>query len=214
MDWLRSDWVRGDWIRGVLPNVARICAVALVATFAFANQSWAVPVNDLIDNAIALAPGNGSIVGTTATATTDSGAPFAGTLVTSPGVWYTAFGSGAEISLDTFSAVTNYDTKISVYSGYTGTLAGLTPIGGNDDASGGCLFCSAFAFSSIVDTQYWILVHGFGGQSGDFGLNYTNVAGEAVQVSTVPLPAAFPLFAVALCLLGLAGWRMKRVPAA
>lgn len=196
-----------DWVRGSLQGLAKTCAVALVAITASASQSWAVPVNDLIDNAIPLPAGNGSIVGTTATATVDTGAPFAGTLITSPGVWYTAFGSGAEISLDTFSAVTNYDTKLSVYSGYTGTLAGLTPIGGNDDASGGCSLCSAFAFSALADTQYWILVHGFGGASGDFELNYTNVA---AGVSAVPLPAAFPLFAFALGLLGLAGWRGKR----
>jgi hypothetical protein len=182
----------------------------LVVSLGFTTQSWAIPVNDLIGDAILLPAGNGSVVGTTTGATTDSGAPYAGTLITSPGVWYTGFGSGAAIGLDTFSAVTNYDTKISVYSDFSGTLAGLTPIGGNDDASGGCFLCSAYAFPSEAGTQYWILVHGFGGASGDFELNYTNLGAE---VSEVPLPAALPLFSVALGLLGFFGWRRIRTGA-
>lgn len=204
-----------NWVRGVSRNLARKFAVALVITLGFTSQSWAIPVNDLIGNAILLPPGDGSVIGTTTDATTDTGAPFAGTSITSPGVWYTAYGSGAVIGLDTFSFVTNYDTKISVYSDFSGTLAGLTAIGGNDDAPsatcGASPFCSAFAFPSNAGTQYWILVHGFGGATGDFELNYTNLGGE---VSEVPLPAAFPLFSVALGLLGFFGWKRKRTVAA
>jgi len=49
------------------------------------------------------------------------------------------------------------------------------------------------------------------GWSGDLTLTYTY---DAVAVPGVPLPATLPLFATALCALGLLGWRRKRKQAA
>lgn len=180
----------------------RLFAAVMVSFVGTASS--AAPVNDLIDNAIALSSlttSTQSIIGTTIDATIDSGAPFAGTAITSPGVWYTLVGDGGNVNLSTCNAAT-YDTKISVYSGYTGANFGtMTAIGGQDDAAGCAGFTTDYTFGSTSLTDYWVLVHGFGGASGVFTLSYLSDGPSAP--APVPLPATGLLLVAALGALGL-----------
>ena len=128
------------------------------------------PSNDLCADALPITCG-ATVSGTTVGATVD-GATFCGTSNTAPGVWYSFTGNGDYITLTTCSAVTNYDTKISVYSG---SCAALTCVAGNDDdfACGFSGFQSTVKFLSTTGTNYFILVHGFGSGTGAFELIMT-----------------------------------------
>lgn len=69
---------------------------------------------------------------------------------------------------------TNYDTKISVFSG--DGCGSLQCIGGNDKW---CGYQSSFDWDSVVGQNYWILVHGSTGgvaaSVGEFGLSVYEV---------------------------------------
>ncbi|WOI53947.1 hypothetical protein [Parvularcula sp. LCG005] len=170
-----------------------ILSAAVMAAASITGAAHAAPVNDLIENAIALGSTTTIIGGTTIDATTDIGAPFAGTPVTSPGVWYTTVGNGSDFTVSTCNAAT-FDTKISVYADYDGSnLSSLTPIAGQDDVAGCLGFTTEFDFLAEAGELYWILVHGFGGDAGNFDLTLT--VGEGAEV---PLPAAALLFVPAL----------------
>jgi hypothetical protein len=89
-----------------------LAAVCLASTV-LVETAMAQPANDLIDNAIALAPGPGSIGGTTTGATFDAGAPAPGASLTAPGVWYTFGGTGGAVTFDTFAPTFTYDNQIA-----------------------------------------------------------------------------------------------------
>jgi hypothetical protein len=123
--------------------------------------------NDDCSGAIAVSCGD-SVTGSTVGATIDI-APTCGTPITSPGVWYSLndnSGLPGDITLSLCNGTT-FDTKISVYSG---TCAALVCIGGNDDS---CGLQSEFTFASDGNTQYYILIHSFGGATGTFTLDVT-----------------------------------------
>ena len=162
----------------------------------FSTSSRGAVINDFIDGAIGLTPSVNFIEGDTFGATLDTGLPFAGASITSPGVWYYFLGDGGLTTIDTNALVTNFDTKLSVYTGYTGDVNDLESVGGNDD-SGNCdlaqnLFCSSYSFNSTLDQRYYLLVHGFGGEVGNFGLNYTGVG----QIAAVSEPSNYFIFAI------------------
>ncbi len=113
--------------------------------------------------------------GTTIGATIDSEAPLCGTQITSPGVWYSVIGTGGMMTVFT-CGVTTYDSKLSIFSG---SCVSLVCVGGNDDA---CGLQSSVSFTSVAGTEYLILVHGFGGQTGNFTL--TIEAGPIPILST------------------------------
>jgi len=97
----------------------------IINNFAMTLEAEAIPPNDLCANAITIT-GDGTISGTTLFATTDTGTPFCGTGITSPGVWYVFTdnsGTGSSVTMDLCGAP--FDSKISVYSG---SCAGLTCI--------------------------------------------------------------------------------------
>ncbi len=80
--------------------------------------------NDECDGAMGLNVSAGSattVMGSTSGATLDSGAPFCGTSVTAPGVWYSVTGTGNTMTASTCpeggqgGGSADYDTKISVY---------------------------------------------------------------------------------------------------
>ncbi|GAB5401462.1 MAG: hypothetical protein Aureis2KO_30470 [Aureisphaera sp.] len=133
------------------------------------------PANDQCDGAFPIACGD-SLLGTTINATDDSAAaPDCDTATTTPGVWYVyddTSGLVTDILVSTCSTNTDYDTKISVYTGDCSSLP-LTCVAGNDD-SGNCTdFQSEVEFQSDGNTTYYIFVHGFGGQTGNFELSMT-----------------------------------------
>jgi len=123
--------------------------------------------NDGCSGAIAVACGD-SVTGSTVGATIDT-APTCGTPITSPGVWYKLndnSGLPGDITLSLCNG-TDFDSKISVYSG---TCAALVCVDGNDDA---CGLQSEISFASDGNTEYYILIHSFGGATGNFTMDVT-----------------------------------------
>ena len=144
--------------------------MAILLCAAAASHAIAQPANDACTDAIEVVcpAGGGSVTvsGTTTDATLD-GTVFCGTSNTAPGVWYKVTHDGF-LTASTCNAA-NYDTKISVYEDGCGTLG---CVAGNDDTAG----CGGFTteLSWPVDgSESLILVHGFGGATGDFDLTVT-----------------------------------------
>lgn len=131
------------------------------ATGAFTLNIACQPPNDNCSGAVNINCGQ-AINGTTAGAAIDA-APFCGTSITAPGVWYTFIGSGGSETVSTCTTA-SFDTKISVY---TGTCAALVCVDGNDDF---CGLLSEVTFATTAGTRYYVLVHGFGSATGTFTL--------------------------------------------
>jgi hypothetical protein len=108
--------------------------------------------------------------GTTIGATFD-GLDECGTAITAPGVWYTIVGEGGMVFIASTCDAATYDTKISVFSG---TCGDLDCVAGNDDTPGCSDFTSEIGFPTTDGTDYFILVHGFSGDIGDFILTVTS----------------------------------------
>jgi hypothetical protein len=124
--------------------------------------------NDVCGGATPIACGQ-TVSGSTAGSTPDNQA-FCGTSNTSPGVWYQLVGTGGPVEVTTCNAGSNYDTKLSVY---TGACGALTCVDGDDDDFT-CSFSglrSTVAFNSTPGQIYYILVHGFGSSTGNFELS-------------------------------------------
>ncbi|UCE60794.1 MAG: hypothetical protein JSU63_03395 [Phycisphaerales bacterium] len=141
--------------------------------FSFEFIPGEIPANDECEDAISMwSVGYLAEFGTTDCSTFDD-APFCGTANTTAGVWYRVFGSGRSMIATTCNSNTDYDTKISVYCG---TCGDFTCVGGNDDAVGAPAECdlnganrkSRVAWCAQYGVEYLVLVHGFGGQTGDF----------------------------------------------
>ncbi|MFT5237849.1 MAG: hypothetical protein ACI9M9_001450, partial [Flavobacteriaceae bacterium] len=125
------------------------------------------PSNDLCENAIAISCGE-IVAGTTIDANEDSAvAPLCDTSVTAPGVWYVyedTTGLASDITITMCNGTTDYDSKLSVYTGDCGAPP-LTCVAGNDDT---CGLQSEVSFQSDGATTFYVLVHGFGTNSGNF----------------------------------------------
>lgn len=139
-------------------------AVFLLISFA----AYAQPANDACANAITLTCGQ-TVSGTTIGSTDDAadGAVTCSTIYNGgQGVWYYFAGNNNLVTLTTCDQA-DYDTKISVFSGACGSL---TCVDGNDD-DGSCTGnTSTVSFVANSGTDYYILVHGFGGATGNFDL--------------------------------------------
>tara|TARA_R110000851_G_scaffold77514_3_gene170734 strand:- start:245884 stop:248760 length:2877 start_codon:yes stop_codon:yes gene_type:complete len=124
-------------------------------------------VNDECENALPIACGE-TVTGTTVNATVDASAPDCGGVsITAPGVWYEFTDTSGLITDYTISlcAGTDFDSKLTVYSGTCGALVCETA---NDDS---CGLQSEVSFQGDGNTTYYILVHGFDNASGSFTLN-------------------------------------------
>ncbi|MDX1462352.1 MAG: T9SS type A sorting domain-containing protein, partial [Marinirhabdus sp.] len=125
-----------------------------------------LPENDFCSGALPIACGD-TVTGTTDEATLDT-APVCVTDITAPGVWYVfddTSGLITDYTLSMCDGNTNYDSKITVYSGDCGALVCEID---NDDS---CGLQSEVSFQGDGNTTYYILVHGFGTNTGDFSLN-------------------------------------------
>ncbi len=156
------------------------------------------PENDLCEDAIAVSCGD-SVMGTTINSTLDA-APECGTPLTSPGVWYSLTddsGLAGNITLSLCND-TDYDSKISVYTGDCGTL---TCVDGNDDS---CGLQSEVTFPSDGNTTFLILIHGFGGATGDFTMDVTclptpppnDMIANSIDVDEIGFPYTDPAVAM------------------
>ncbi len=135
--------------------------------FSMVVSCEALAVNDECENALPIACGE-TVTGSTANATFDASAPGCGGVdITAPGVWYEFTDNSGLITDYTISLCsgTDYDSKLTVYSGTCGALVCETA---NDDA---CGLQSEVSFQSDGNTTYYILVHGFGSATGNFSLN-------------------------------------------
>jgi hypothetical protein len=126
------------------------------------------PPNDFCQDAILLEVPS-EVFGTTLEAMPDTQFYPCGTSIDSPGVWYKVIGTGNTMTATTCNPYFfTYDTKITVFCGGCSTEPYMC-IGGNDD---NCLegngLLSTVTWCSQAGAEYLILVHGFGGQSGDF----------------------------------------------
>lgn len=82
------------------------------------------------------------------------------------GVWYKFTGTGEVVTASLCGS--SFDTKIRVYTGTCGALVCET---GNDDSFSVCGGAqSSVTWTSVAGTDYYILVHGFGGSEGLFQL--------------------------------------------
>lgn len=125
------------------------------------------PPNDDCADAVAVPLGS-VVLGSTIEATYD-GAPLCGTSYDGPGIWYSCAGTGNRMTASTCGVFYDYDTVVSVYCG---PCDGLTCIAGNDDycIGGANGYLSTASWCSAEGAEYLILVHGFGGATGDFQL--------------------------------------------
>ena len=121
----------------------------------------------------------GTIVeGSTSGASIELDLPECGLTGTSPSVWYKLTGAGNTVTVSTCNQQTTYDTAIAVYTGFCGALSCEAE---NDDGAD----CDVSVTSSTVTweaefgIEYFILVHGFGGESGSFVIT---TSAEAIVV--------------------------------
>ncbi len=128
-----------------------------------------LPENDFCDGALPITCGD-TVTGSTNDATEDTAAPVCTTDITAPGVWYTlndTSGLVTDYTVSLCDGATTFDSKITVYSGDCGALVCEID---NDDS---CGLQSEVTFQGDGNTTYYILVHGFGANTGDFSLNLT-----------------------------------------
>ncbi len=123
-----------------------------------------------------------TITGTTVGATSDAVGTCVTPLNTAPGIWYSMVGTGQQTVLSLCGS--SYDTKIGVFSG---TCASLVCVTGNDDF---CGLQSQVTFPAALGTTYYILVTGFGTNSGAFTLTRTCIPAIPNDQCTGALPIA------------------------
>lgn len=149
------------------------------------------PVNDLCTNATLIGV-NSILIGDATGATNDwSVAPncssnFADEESGSVGVWYRLEGNGETITVSTCGPNTTFNTSLSVFTGSCTTS--LVCLVGNEDSgiSGDCGldgFQSRLEFNTVLDTDYYILVDGFGSSSGEFDLVTSSAPSLAVPAN-------------------------------
>jgi hypothetical protein len=128
------------------------------------------PVNDLCSAAIALTC-NSTVTGTTLGATNDGitdqcgASDVSSQAQTSPGVWFTLAGADQLVTISLCGS--SYDSRISIMEGSCGSFTCVT---GNDDY---CNTQSQVSFSAYSGHTYYVLVHGYGTNSGAFSLATT-----------------------------------------
>lgn len=140
------------------------------------NFTTLVPVaGDFCTNAITL-PCGSSVAGSTVNAMVENNLPFCVTPVEAPGMWYTFIGDGKNVIIQTCSG-TNYDTKLNAYSGSCSELICVT---GNDDF---CNTGSTITFATTNGTQYFILVQGWDGETGNYNITRSCYTGPLYCVA-------------------------------
>jgi len=173
--------------KSILVLVSLLCCLCLTATHYTSAQP--PPSNDNCEDAISVAVPSVTPGTTVDTPIDVVPAGFCGTSVTAPGVWYKVMGTGNTITASTCGPVFDYDTKISVFCS---DCEELTCIGGNDDnCSGGSSgLLSTVSWCSQAGAEYLILVHGFGGQIGDFELSVSDdTVACTAEVQCLPVGA-------------------------
>jgi hypothetical protein len=139
------------------------------------------PANNNCHNANGVHCGS-QVFGTSLNATDNEGltgtsCDVSGIVVDGAGVWYVLGGTGDQITLATCGGGTAFDTKIHVYEAQP-YCSNLVCIASQDN---GCGLSTTLQFNSSFATEYYILISGFGGATGDFQLDVT-----CTNCSTIP----------------------------
>lgn len=145
---------------------------------------FAQTANDSCFAAIPIACGE-TLRGTTVGATADP-VGFCGVPATAPGVFYSFTGTGQQVTVSLCSPNTDYDSKLSVF---TGACDSLVCVDGSDDF---CDFSAQVTFMSDSGKSYFFYVHGFQSDVGNFDISVTCGAdtGTAVSCSAPALPVS------------------------
>jgi hypothetical protein len=163
-------------------GTASSCGTSSIACLTCAAPT--APANDLVCNSTFISCGqtlSGTTVNATNSGTGEGG--FCSVSQTQPGVWYVIPGNGQIMTANL--CATAWDSKISVFSG--AGCGSLTCVGGNDDFGPSCASSSAsFSWSSVVGTNYYILVHGYSASS-SFSINLTCVAPQLLDLALIQL---------------------------
>ena len=142
------------------------------------------PDNDVCANRTTLNCGDSNIASNILA--TDTDAPSActggGSNPTGNGVWYSFIGNGEIINISTDSPNTNFDTRISVY---TGTCGALVCQGG--DISSGSGTTSDLTFPTLNGTEYFVYVSGNGASQGQFEISLNCCATSPGLCSSLPI---------------------------
>ncbi|MBK7121850.1 MAG: T9SS type A sorting domain-containing protein [Chitinophagaceae bacterium] len=128
------------------------------------NRACAGIANDVCFEALPIACAQ-TISATTVGSTIDAVPTCGTTLNTAGGIWYRFTGNGANTTLSLCGS--SYDTKIGVFSGTCGALVCVV---GNDDF---CGLQSEVTLATVIGTEYYVLVTGFGTATGAFTLART-----------------------------------------
>ena len=164
-----------------------------------------VPANDECVTADPIVPNGPAVTGNTTLASVST-TTFCGTSATAPGTWYTFVGTGDTATVTScHPAGTFYDTKISVWEGSCGALV---CVDGNDDNVGtnpDCILptvntsfnrASTVIWETTAGTNYYIYVHGFSSEVGEYEVTLTT------SISTpVPTMSEWGLILLTLLLL-------------
>jgi hypothetical protein len=134
-------------------------------TYEMLIEEKPMPANDLCEDRISV-PVGGLSMGTTICASIDD-ALTCDVAVTSPGVWYSVVGNGNTLTASLCNTTPKWDTKLTVYCGNCDTLI---CVAGDDNGCGDDTL-SQVEWCSDVDQEYLVLVHGYGGLTGDFQLD-------------------------------------------
>ena len=131
------------------------------------NLTCQTPIlNDECEGAIPIACGE-TLNGTTFGANGDNEtAPYCSAPIISPGVWYKFSDDSGIVNDFTLSLCgSDFDTQLAVYTGECGNL--ICEIG-NDDF---CVAGSQVSFQGDGNTDYYFLIHAYGGDTGNYIIN-------------------------------------------
>jgi hypothetical protein len=165
--------------------------VVVVAAAVDASQSCGAPPNNQCEDAIGPLTLDGTPTeGATSCASADTQSPYCDRSIRAKSIWYYVVGNGSTIQATTCDSVYTYDTAITIFSGSCinsdNGLSDLVCIAYNDDdytCQHG--FQSLVTWNSQIGVTYYILVHGYSTNSGDFTLR----VGPSNVPSTSPLNA-------------------------
>jgi hypothetical protein len=115
-------------------------------------------------------------------------------------VWFSFIATGTEASISTCHDETTIDTQVAVYSGTNCADFGtMTLVGANDNVFGGCASGTS-TYASMVNLtdlvlgeDYWVLVDGYNGASGEFAISIDQAVGlsetRSFEFGMLPNPA-------------------------
>ena len=156
-----------------------MCKRFIVLLAVFGLLAWSSSASFAQDDCASAAAidGNGSASGTT-TGSSAGGAPVL--FPDAPAHWYSVVGNGALTIANTCAEGSNYDTAMTVL---TGDCDNLTVVSSNDDDNcglGGWTGRSSVAWDSEDGVTYYIVVHGWNTENGNYEL--TTTQGEALSL--------------------------------